>query len=109
MRPRVVIALWVGAVSLTVVVVTLRLSGVVKSTYLDLYSLAPAAIAFSTLGAFLATKRPGNRVGLVFLFVGCAEPVVVTLGQAAYSNIDSPMFAGTLANFMTATIAGFLL
>jgi hypothetical protein len=92
---RTVIGLWLGATALTALLIALRLSGIVSGAYPDLVALPAWSITFSTFGAVVAIRRPGNRVGLLLLAIGCAEAVVVALGQTAYDLLDNPVLAGS--------------
>ena len=55
-------------------------------------AFAFAALAFGTVGALVARRLPGNRVGWVF----CAIGVAVALGDLGYQYADQALFRAGL-------------
>src|SRR5439155_17493723 len=77
-RSRAIVALWIALVTTVLAASTLRLTGVLRGDTLDyVLGLAGLCVSFSTLGALILIRQPGNRMGLLFLSLACNEMVVV--------------------------------
>jgi DNA-binding CsgD family transcriptional regulator len=61
---------------LLAVVVALVVSGLARGLWLSNLHNAVLAIAFTAVGAYVLSQRPGHRVGLVFLATGAVEAVL---------------------------------
>ncbi len=76
-----------------------HLASVVEEEGVD----AVAAVAFPTVGAIIASRRPGNPIGWIFCFVGLSLGVAIFAAEyAVYARVTEPgaLPAGVLAAWL---------
>jgi len=99
-------ALWVVAISLVVGALVL---GLANRPEVPLYEVTSAIITptFATLGVLIASRRPGNVMGWIFLASGVLEGVLMFSGQYATVALapDGPLLPGGALAVWFATLA----
>ena len=99
-------ALWVVAISLVVGALVL---GLANRSEAPLYEVTSAIITptFATLGVLIASRRPGNVMGWIFLASGVLEGVLMFSGQYATVALapDGPLLPGGALAVWFATLA----